>query len=465
MKNRLARILSIAGVAAGILPMSVSAQEYFREYGTSLSSGGIGPGVMASDYSYRDISLSGMNEPDLEEQARQDDQHNFAIGPVRFGMAIGFGVEFNDNITYSDDNRESDIILRPSFSLDMSWEMSELNTLRFSLGASYAKYLNNDQYDTGGLLIAPTSALEYRFGFGPVMVKIRDRFSYQEDPYDLAALSDTATYGRYENQIGFEAEWGVNPWFTLKGGYDHYNLWTTEDDFEDQDRSIDTIFLKPEFTISPTLKGGLMASYSIINFESEGRGDSDGYMIGPFVEWKINDVMDAYLEVGYQSLKFDGEYTPERLIDTIDERFGITDEEADSIRAGTLDTEDADNFYARFQLDHKPSEVFRHRITASKTAEIGFYSNYYDLWHVEYSANFTGIRDTEISPTLFYEYYESSGTLSEEAHRYGASLGIRHYLTNSITLGLDYRFLMRDSNLDGADYYQNLAFLSIYYKF
>jgi uncharacterized protein (PEP-CTERM system associated) len=84
---------------------------------------------------------------------------------------------------------------------------------------------------------------------------------------------------------------------------------------------------------------------------------------------------------------------------------------------------------------------------------------------VEYNAEYTGIRKTSIGPSLFYEYYETSGAVGEKAHRVGAILGIRHFLTNSITVGLDYRFLLKDSNVEGADYYQNLAFLSLYYKF
>jgi hemolysin activation/secretion protein len=84
---------------------------------------------------------------------------------------------------------------------------------------------------------------------------------------------------------------------------------------------------------------------------------------------------------------------------------------------------------------------------------------------VEYALDWKKFDKTEISPTLFYEYYETSGQLPEQAHRVGAALGIRRYLTNSITLGLDYRFIYKDSNFDGFDYYQNLGFVSLYYKF
>ncbi|RYD77156.1 MAG: hypothetical protein EOP84_15895, partial [Verrucomicrobiaceae bacterium] len=55
--------------------------------------------------------------------------------------------------------------------------------------------------------------------------------------------------------------------------------------------------------------------------------------------------------------------------------------------------------------------------------------------------------------------------IGEEAHRWGAAIGARYTVTNSFTVGLDYRFLNKDSNVEGADYYQNLVFVSAYYKF
>jgi hypothetical protein len=56
-------------------------------------------------------------------------------------------------------------------------------------------------------------------------------------------------------------------------GYDHYNLWSKEEVFDDQDRQIDTVFLKPSYAISDTLRVGLSASYSHIAFDSADRSE------------------------------------------------------------------------------------------------------------------------------------------------------------------------------------------------
>ena len=39
---------------------------------------------------------------------------------------------------------------------------------------------------------------------------VRDRFSYQEDYYDIPDISNVADYSRYENQAGIEADWAIN---------------------------------------------------------------------------------------------------------------------------------------------------------------------------------------------------------------------------------------------------------------
>jgi opacity protein-like surface antigen len=117
------------------------------------------------------------------------------------------------------------------------------------------------------------------------------------------------------------------------------------------------------------------------------------------------------------------------------------------------------------ELDNKPSDVYQQRLLASKTTEVGFFTNNYQLYHVEYAGDWSAIEKLHVTPSIFYEHYDASGALGESANRVGLLLGFRYNLTNSIVLGLDYRYLWKTSNLPGADYYQNVLFLSAYYKF
>jgi opacity protein-like surface antigen len=447
--------LGIAGTAFG--------QDFFRELGTSRSSGGLGP-VVPSEYSLPAGSPSGMRRVTPLTDTEEDSKYNVAIGPVRMSIAAGVGVEWNDNIFYSENHRESDFVLRPLLNLDVFWPFGDTNALRLTLGASYAKYFDHDELDSGSLMFSPNSVLAFSFDVVNLKFTVRDRFSYQEDPYEIAPLSNVARYQRYENQAGIEMEWPINEKLTFTAGYDHYNLWATGDVFSSEDRSIDTLFIRPSYQLTPAVKIGLFASDSIVDFDADDRADSNGIMVGPFIDVQLTDVITLYLEAGYQGLNFDGEssFDDDFFVRANEDFFeSLTEDE----RALFRDSSDANSFYVKFELAHRPSEIFEHGISFTKTAEIGFGSNFYDLYHVEYGATFKGIRNTELTGILFYEFYDTSGDFSEEADRFGASIGIRHHLTDSIAIGLDYRFLLKDSNIEGADYYQNLVFLSLYYRF
>ncbi len=467
MKNNLAKLLLIPATFMLAAP-GAFAQEFFRDFGTSRSSGGMGP-VFPSEYSYEDASPSGLvplrpgqdlNEAQAAEEA---DRYNFAIGPVQFGLAVGIGIEFNDNITLADEDTMSDFILRPSLDIHATWRLSELNTLRLSIGASYAKYLDHSEFDSRSVLLSPNSELAFTFFAGQFKFTLRDRISYQEDTYSIPTLSNTgAPYRRFENQIGLQMDWAVNDKVDIVTGYDHYNLWTIGDDFALQDRAIDTVFLKPSYMVAPGLKLGVNGSFSLINFESDERGDGHGLLVGPFIEWQISEYTNLYLEGGYQELSFNegGDFN-NRAIDQL----GLSASDASAVRDILRDNEDASTYYIKFEINNRPSDIFDHRLSFSKTAEIGFSSNSYDLYHVEYDANWKAFQHTEIGPVVFYEYYTTSGDLGEKAHRIGAGLGIRYHFSNSLTLGLDYRFIAKDSDLVNSDYRQNVAFLSLYYKF
>lgn len=432
------------------------AQDFFRDLGTSRSSGGIGPGVTASDYTYTDSRPSEFRPVTPIDQSEEGDKYNFALGPVRFGVAVGVGIEFNDNIQLSDKNRESDMIFRPLINIDASWPISETNTLRLAIGASYAKYFDHSEYDTGGLLVSPTSAIALGIQVGAVKITVRDRFSYQEEPFDVAPLSNIANYRRYENQAGVELDWPINQMVNFGVGYDHFNLWTNGNQFSSQDHAIETIFIRPTVQVTPGIKVGLFGSYSAISFDSGERADSVGILIGPTVDIVFSEHLALYVEAGYQSLAFDG-------TSQFDDDFlkNLTAAE----RALFTDSSDSGGYYFKLELSHKVGPIFEHAISASRTAEIGFFSDFYDILHIEYSATFKGLRNTEIGPLLFYEHYETSGDNGETADRWGAAIGIRHHFSNSLTVGLDYRFLYKDSNFKNNDYYQNIAFLSLYYRF
>ena len=402
----------------------------------------------------------------VTEEAEETDKYNFALGNLRFGIAVGVGVEWNDNITLSEHNRESDFVFRPVVNIDSEWRISDLNTLRFNVGLSYAKYFQHSEFDTKGVLISPNSELALTFFTGAIKWTVRDRLGYQEDTYDVPQISNQAIYRRWENQAGLAADWAINQSLSLGVGYDHYNLWTTQNSsdpaFQLQDRAIDTIFVKPTVQINPAVKAGVNAAVSFISFKDSDRSDGTGLLAGPFIEWQVSEYTNFYLEGGYQSLTYNH---ASNFNNAAIDQLGLSAADAAAVQAQLQDNSDSHSYYIKFEINNRPSEFFRHRLSFSKTAEIGFLSDYINLYNVEYDADWKVMEKLEVGPTVFYEHYTSPGVLDEKADRIGAAIGLRYHFSNSLTLGLDYRYLWKNSNLLDQDYYQNLVFLSLYYKF
>ena len=428
------------------------AQEYFRDFGSSRSSGGIGRLGPGSEV-FLGNSPNGIEPVSEEELAKDDKNYNIRIGSLDLSLAAGVGLEFNDNITLSEFNRQSDIIFRPQFDIEGALRFSETSRLRIGIGLSYAKYFDHSNFDSDSLLISPTSAITWTAEMGAFKFTIRERLAYQEDPFDQPTLN-VANYRRWENQAGIQVDWDANQYTKITVGYDRYDLWTTDPTYSAIDHSINTVFLRPSFQAGPRFTFGLNAAYSMFEYKETSHSDGHSLLVGPFVRWKVSDFTDVYAEVGFQQSSFDNATL-----------FTIVDRLTGAVTGSGLDGENGNSWYAKLEIVNRPTEFIRQKLSFSKTAELGFQSNFYDLYHVEYSLDWAVHEKTTIRPTFFYEFYKTSGPIPEEAHRFGAALGIYHVFSENFTAGLDYRYLVKDSNQNGADYYQNLGMVSLYYKF
>ena len=59
--------------------------------------------------------------------------YNVHTGPVYFRFQGEMGIEFNDNINFTESDRRADVILRPILNTDLLWPLTERNSLSFFL--------------------------------------------------------------------------------------------------------------------------------------------------------------------------------------------------------------------------------------------------------------------------------------------------------------------------------------------
>lgn len=427
--KRIQRGIMVLGLLSILVPRITFAQQYFRELGSPQ-----------------------LTSPVVPLQPEEEEKYNLMLGPVRFSSAVGLGLEWNDNINLADHNPESDFILRPSLNIDAAWRITEMNTLRLSLGASYAKYFSHPENDTSGLLISPNTQLAFTMHIGAVVLTFRDAFNYQEDPFTIFPNGNSfqqndgqpATFRRFTNLFGIQADWQPTELITLSGGYNFYYLWPTSSEFESQQCAINTVYLRPSMQVSPAVTVGLNASASLIHYKENIQNNGTSFQLGPFANIKLSEATQLYVEAGYQSFR-------------------------SSDNGSISDTSNGSSWYGRLTLSNRLTESFSHRLSFTKTLENGFLTNFYDLYHVDYGADWRMTPSLTFIPTAFYEHYTTSGspndTADETANRVGVAAGLRYVLTPSITAGLDYRFVIKNSNLPNDDYRQNLVLLTLYYNF
>jgi hypothetical protein len=415
-------------------------------------------------------SLAGEAAAEARRQAIDKIPYNLQLGPIKFRFSATLGFEYNDNVNLAEDGSiialtptgpitlttesQSDWIVRPQVNLNALWPITQLNTLKFDIGLGYAFYMDNSDYNTNGLLIAPGSQLAFDVFVGDFRINFHDRFSLEQDPISEVSLSNVADYGRFQNLIGVSVLWDLNQ-AVVTLGYDHYTFIATNDDFEYLDRNADIFSGSIGFTPSSTMTIGLEGSFVTTYYDMNVLNDSNTYSIGAFLETQVTSHLKLRVAGGFQSIAFDNT--------------GLVN-----------DPHDLEDFYANALLSHRINAQLTHNIAVGHETQLGVNSNYVQLNYIRHTANWNIFYKTLLSTELFYEDADDSGGfgpgfaplpgvpifnpfVAEHIHRYGGAITLGYQLTPHVTLGLRYQYTQKDSDQPLRDYRQNrIAFDGTY---
>ncbi len=416
-------------------------------------------------------SLAGEAASEARRQSIDRIPYNLMLGPVKFRFSATAGVEYNDNVNLASDDTatfatpngpftvtsesQSDFIFRPQFNVDVLWPVTQLNTLRFDLGTSYAFYLDHSEYNTNGILISPGSQLAFDVFVGDFRINFHDRFSLEQDPVAEIGLSNVADYGRFQNTAGVSVLWDLNR-AVVTLGYDHYTFVSTTDTFSYLDRNAEQLSATINFTLTNTTGVGLETTFVTNYYNQNVLNDSNTYSVGAFVETQITNYLKLRVAGGYQSIAFDNT--------------GLVN-----------DSHDLHDFYANVLLSHRVNAQITQTLSAGHETQLGVNSNYVNLNYVRHTATWNILLHTLLSTELFYEDADDSGGdgrftgrsanplfnpfVAEHIHRYGGAVTVGYQLTKHVTLGLRYQYTRKDSDQPLRDYEQNRVSLDGTYSF
>lgn len=415
-------------------------------------------------------SLAGEAAAEARRQTLDRIPYNLLLGPIRFRVSATAGIEYNDNINLAANrtefipgpfgpvavstNAQGDFIFRPQVNFDALWPITQLNTLRFDLGLSYAFYFNHSNYDTRGVLLSPGSQLAFDVFVGDFRINFHDRFSLQQDPISQVALSNVANYGRFENTAGVSVLWDLNKAVATLG-YDHYTFISTTDQFSYLDRNAEILSGSLAFTLTNTTGVGVEGSFVTTYYDENILNDSNAYSAGAFMETQITNYLKLRVAGGYQSIQFDNT--------------GLVN-----------DSHDLSDYYANALLSHRINAQITQSLSIGHESQLNVNSNFVRLNYARHTATWNIFLHTLLSTELFYEDARASGGFfpfftgptglfnpfaAEHIHRYGGALTLGYQLTRHVTLGLRYQYIQKDSNLFLRDYRQNRISLDGTYSF
>jgi hypothetical protein len=430
----------------------------FRRFGSVLAVPFLAAASLAHAQDAVRPSLAGEAAAEARRQSMDRIPYNLLAGPVRFRFSATAGVEYNDNINVAEVNQQQDFIFRPQLNLNALWPVTQLNTLRLDIGVGYAFYADHSEYNTNGLLLAPSSQISFDVFVSDFRINFHDRFSLEQDPIGEPGISNVADYGRFQNTAGVSVLWDLNK-AVMTFGYDHYTFIATNDDFDYLDRDAEILNASLSIAATSTLGVGVESAYVFNRYDEDVLNDSNTFSVGAFAETQISSYVKLRVAGGYQMIDFD----------------------SDAVRLGPFppgflpggqtfltfnDRERLNDYYVNLLISHRINSAITQRLSAGREAQLGINSNYIRLNYVRHTATWNIINRTLLSTELFYEDAEDSGGfLDEHLQRYGGALSLGYQLTRHVTLGARYQYTQKNSDVPLRDYRQNRVSLDGTYSF
>ncbi|MEP6685950.1 MAG: outer membrane beta-barrel protein [Verrucomicrobiota bacterium] len=384
--------------------------------------------------------MAGEASAEARRQSLDRIPYNLLAGPIKFRFSATAGVEYNDNINLSENDEQSDVIIRPQFNINALWPVTQLNTLRLNLGFGYAFYLDHSDANTNSLLLSPGSQFAFDIYVSDFRINFHDRFSLEQDPISQIALSNVVDYGRFQNTAGVSVLWDLNT-VVLTLGYDHYTYISTTSRFDYLNRNAEELTASAAFAVTSTTGVGIETSLVYNYYDENVLNDSTTVNFGGFVETQLTNYLKLRVAAGYQAISFD---------------------DGGSI----LDPNDLDDYYVNLLLSHRLNALIFQTIAAGHETQLGVNSNYITLNYIRHTITWNILRDTLLSTEFFYEEADDSGGFfSEHAHRYGGAITLGYQLTQHVTLGARYQYTQKDSDQFLRSYEQNRVSVDGTYSF
>lgn len=389
------------------------------------------------------MSIASEQAAEFEKQTSVPDYYNLGLGPVKLRLQGEMAVEFNDNVEYSQVNRQADVIFSPGVNLAAFWPVTEQNTLRLFVGGGYVDYLKTTSLSH--LYLSPNSALVFKMYVDDFVINFHDRFSLVEDVAQNPELSGTGDFGQLENTSGFGVDWDLYKLIlSLSCDYDLMRAATTS--FEYIDHGSELFNLRAAFLLQETTKLGLQLGGGLTTYDMPVLNNNTDFNAGPFYEAKLSEHISAKLSGGYVTYMFAPNSTTNAIVTLPNGVHNIS------------------GYYADLSLTHLVNGWLSHSLSA-RQLQLAVTANLVDLYYVSYQANWSFIRNVNLTTQLLYQHGTTFDGVQQTLDVYGGGVGLSYNITQKLVGSVNYGLQIKKADPLVFNYVQNRLVFDFKYSF
>jgi hypothetical protein len=317
-----------------------------------------------------------------------------------------------------------------------------LNELRLDLGFGYQAYLNHSNLNSDWILIAPDSLFSFDVYVGDFRFNFHDRISIEQNPVDTIELSNVARFGRLENSAGVSVIWDLNQ-VKIMGGYDHYLFDSLDSTFYYLSRSEEQFLFSVDVILNRTTTTGIRGTAALVDYNSNTVfNDATEFSVGPFLEMELTPYTRIRASGGYEGIYFHG---------------NALGQPASPSNGG----------FAYLDVIQRLNRYFTQYLNIGYDTQLGVTTAYQRTVYVRYTVEWRVNSRLNLAVQGFYEHASESASSFGQEHPslYGGSIFCSTRLTKRFTVGLQYIYTGRASNLPDRSYSQNQCIFRIGYNF
>jgi len=388
--------------------------------------------------------------------------YNLDLGPVLLNVGASLTGGYNSNTGLSQSASGGSAYTTPAGTLSIMWPITDLNMLTFSTTFGYSYYFDVAETNSpGGFFISPNSALQGTFFVGDFRFSPYDQFSLQNDPTQAGELSNLSRFTIYQNSAGCTVDWDLAD-LIITAGFDWFNLWSGQSSFQDLNRRTLTPSLAATYYITKTLIAGLEGAAAITDYTDSqgttvtnpdtgvstpvaGQNNNIMYQVGPFVNWTISEYITVTGRAGWTWGNFTGSNTPEN-------------------QAGG----NPSTAFFNFGWSHRLNEYLNYNLTASRSTQLSAIvgSNFNEVWNAGLGLSWNIIDKLSLTTPFSAQFGQVSGSLYPENYQqYNAGIGLGYQITEKLGSGVNFNYIIKNSDLPNNSYNQWNASAGFNYDF